>query len=210
MRMALRALDNRNKLLRYFYVADKVRCTVYRYPGIERATAAVMVSAMFGALGTKADESIIDEMIGGCIEVIEGDASAMGMWEPLKVTPATLASACRKLIATSKFVPKPVESAEACREAWYRMIISWNYCERLCEFVVECDAVLLEFAPMQWCEPYMLPEYESIGQRMLHLHSNNMDENEDFCIAVRDALWCYLSLNRGSDRITKKLSFAGG
>jgi hypothetical protein len=124
---------------------------------------------MLGAMGAKGDK----DALAGMIELIEGDATARatGLWQPLNATPTSLAIACRKLIATSKFVPKPAELAEACREAKKEVNAAHYYCDELTDFIQRNDALLLEFDPEQWREPYVLPEYRSTLQRMLDLHS---------------------------------------
>jgi hypothetical protein len=174
------ALDSRNKLLRYFNAADQAHNLIAynNHAGIERNIAAAMISAMLGALGAKGDK----EALGGMIELIEGDAvaRATGLWQPLNVTPTILAIACRKLIATSKYVPKPVELAEACREAGGEVARAERYCEELADHVRRCDAMLLEFAPAQWREPYRLPQYETVVQRMLELHETWGNGDDEF------------------------------
>jgi hypothetical protein len=91
-----------------------------------------------------------------------------------------LALACKKLIATATFVPKPVELGKACREAGKKMRESETYCYELIEFVRRCDALALEFAPEQWRAPYLTPEYQPLVHRMLELHSCFGNGDDDF------------------------------
>jgi hypothetical protein len=178
--MADFAGEMRNKLLPYFVAANQAHNLIAANNsiGIERKIAVAMVSAMLGALGAKGDK----EALGGMIELIEGDAvaRATGLWQPLNLTPAILAIACRKLIATSKFVPKPTELADACREAGREVARAECFCDELVDSVRRSDALLLEFAPDQWRAPYQLPQYQAIVQRMLELHETWGNGDEQF------------------------------
>jgi hypothetical protein len=178
--MADLALESRNKLLLHFAAANATSTTLSDALArrLDRKTTVAMISAMLGALGAKGDK----ELLGGMTELIEGDdlARASKFWKPLEAVPVTLSMACRKLIATSKFVPKPVELAEACREAMTELRSAERYCDELIGYVRRCDALLLEFAPEQWRVPYLTPEYAPIVYQMLGEHGIYGNGDPDF------------------------------
>ena len=110
-------IEHRGKFLPLFSRADAaseiLSLAMYQQP--DRPMIKAMVGALLGAFGVKADK----DLLGGMVDMLEGDeiAIASGLWKPLNVSPVGLALACRKLIATSPpYPPKPPELYEACRE----------------------------------------------------------------------------------------------
>ena len=156
--------------MKKFAAADNARTVLFHagYQQVDRATAALMVAALLGTFGAKSDK----DLLAGMLDMLEGDeiAIASGLWHPLRVTPAMLAIACRKLIATATFPPRPAELYAACREASRSLRSAHDACDGLCDYVRRLDAVLLQFAPEQWREPYLTAQYRPIVQRMLSLH----------------------------------------
>ena len=141
---------------------------MYQQPNREMIKA--MVGALLGAFGVKADK----DLLGGMVDMLEGDeiAIASGLWKPLHVSPVGLALACRKLIATSPpYPPKPPELYEACREAENSLGLAQQAADKVVDFVRRCDAVLLEFAHDEWERPYQTPEFRPLLPRMLDLHA---------------------------------------
>jgi hypothetical protein len=68
------------------------------------------------------------------------------------------------------------------------MIISLDYCRRLCDFIVGCDAALLELDFLQWCMPYAEPEYQKVLPRILQLHSYRRDDEETNSASLEAAI----------------------
>jgi hypothetical protein len=145
---------------------------------LDRAVAVEIVATLLDSFGAKADKGLLV----GMVDMLESDALARAskMWEPIDASPAALALACRKLIATRTFVPRPAELAEAVREAVKRIDKAFKGCARLVEHVRKADAVLLEFAPKQWRVPYLTPTYRPLLARMLELHETWGDESDAF------------------------------
>ena len=172
---------HRAALLQFFPAVDHICCALYdqRYPGIDRKIAAKMIGAMLGALGAKADK----DAVAGMLDLIESDAigEATELWSPLHVTPASLALACRTLIATCKFVPKPAELAEARRAASREFKTVERYCAGLRRYIQRSDAVVLEFAPHEvWVEPNRDSKMTPHVRRMLTLHECDGNGDKDF------------------------------
>jgi hypothetical protein len=148
---------------------------------LERRDAADMVRTFYRVVGGKSEESTA--MLMGALDMIEAnDIAAMsGLWEPLNVSPTVLALACRKLIAeTVKFVPKPGELREACKEAERKLYWAYRGAQDLVERTREADAILLSFAHDEWERPYRTAGYRPILPRMLELHAEQGDDSVEW------------------------------
>jgi hypothetical protein len=112
--------------------------------------------------------------------------------------------ACDAVIAnhTMGHILTPAEFAVAHRKARSVVKTAEHSLRELVSFIRKCDAVLLEFAPMQWCQPYLEPQYQETEQRMLELHSFYR-EGDAFLDIVESAKRYppSLSPNRRSDLI---------
>src|SRR5262249_54762247 len=100
---------------------------------------------------------------------------ASDLWRPVETSPAVLALACRKLIASNTFTPKAAELREACREAYCSLKWAFEAAEELINFVRRCDVLLLEFDHKEWERPYLTPQYRPILAKMLELHRSEGD-----------------------------------
>jgi hypothetical protein len=181
---ALRSTRSRSVVLRStksladFGRANAASLILYQasFQSLDRKVASAMVGAMLGGFGAKADRDVLVAML----DMLEGDevAIASGLWQPLQVSPAALALACRKLIATATYPPRPGELYAACREA--RNHLNWAHAaaDELVDFVRRTDALLLEFDHAEWERPYLTPQYQPILQRMLELHDIYGDGTE--------------------------------
>ena len=186
---AFSAIPARNKLLPYFLAADEARGFIIRnkyFPGCDRKFAIRTISSMLRKVGAKSN----DERLEGIIELIENDglADATGLWEPLHATPATLKLACDEVIAnhTMGHLLTPAEFAVAHRKARHAVHAVEYHLVELIDFVRKCDAVLLHFAPVQWSQPYLLPQYQATRERMLEMHTIYSDTRA-FSYEVEDA-----------------------
>ena len=96
---------------------------------LKTKTAAAMVGALLTAFGMRANRFVI----AGMVDLLEGDdvAVASELWRPVRASPASLALACRKLMATSTFPPRPAELLAACREANYTLTIAMRAAQDL-------------------------------------------------------------------------------
>jgi hypothetical protein len=168
--MAPVVLPLRDKWLEQFADADLAAGALERisWAGIDRNLAIDMLTTLYRSLGAKPD----DGSLAAAIDMFESDALgvASGLWRPMNVTPAMLALACRSLINTCIFPPKPAELRNACREAdraiGYACAAATNFREQ----VVEVDALLLMQAHDDWERPYLTERYRPILERMLYLH----------------------------------------
>src|SRR5262249_41039980 len=162
--MAPLMAESRNKLLRHFGQAFDASLVLFRARNekLTRKMAIVMISRLLGAFGTKDDGDLLD----GMLALVEGDELARaygdswaederGGGSPPNATPPSLALACKKLIATATFVPKPVELGKTCRDVNARLRSAEIFCDELVDFVRRCDALLLEFDFEQWRAPYL-------------------------------------------------------
>jgi hypothetical protein len=136
----------------------------------------------FGGAKALGGESAVKETMRAIIDVLTGDAIAMTteMWLPVLATVPALALACRSLIATKTFVPKPCEFADEVRKAAMTLWAAETRCEAVVDYVRSVDAVLLEFAPEQWREPYLTEEFRPALPRMLELHDAIGDGTVEF------------------------------
>jgi hypothetical protein len=154
------AIEVRNERLGKFLEADLAATCLSRarHQELEESVASKMVTALYRHLGMKAgDESM--GMLEGSLAMFASDeiGRASGSWEPLNVSPATLALACLKLMNTQKFPTKPAEE--------------------LVEYVRKADAVLLAFSYTEWERPYLSPQYRPVLTRMLELHNVHGDDS---------------------------------
>jgi hypothetical protein len=174
----------RDNTLADFLQADAVvggLCWDARRPRIEQSDAHKLLSALYRRLGMKAG----DEMAGlleGALDMLCGDeiGEASGLWKPLGVSPAILALACRKLIATAIYPPKPAEVRAACKEAADMISSAERVADRLVEDVRKADAILLQFSYDEWERLWIMPQHRPALARMLKFHSTYGDESEEF------------------------------
>lgn len=174
------AAEIRDRHLADFAPADASRFALgamSRTP-LERRVALRMVGVLLELLGVKDDPVALAAMV----HLLEADglARASRLWKPINVSPAALALAATKLIASQVFALKAAELAEACREAVKTMRKAEAACEALVDYVRKADAVLLAFAPDQWRVPWLMPEFRPILPRMLELHEIYGDGSESF------------------------------
>jgi hypothetical protein len=164
------ASKGRNKLLAKFGPAVSA-CEVLTdvlYANLDRKVATAMVSTLLGAFAAKADMDVLT----GMLDMLEGNeiADASGLWRSVQTSPAVLALACRKLIASNTFTPKAAELREACREAYCSLLWASEAAHELADFTRRCDVLLLEFDHKEWERPYLTPQYRPILAKMLELH----------------------------------------
>jgi hypothetical protein len=146
---------------------------------VQRSQAIDMLSVLLRAFGAKNNDAALFAMVD--MFASAGDVAAGRMERPLYVSAVSLALACRELIANKeRFAPQPAEVAEACREADRHIRFAQIRCEQVVNRVRRSDAVLLEFAPEQWCEPYLTPQYRPMVQRMLELHWDKGNSDDEF------------------------------
>jgi hypothetical protein len=181
--MVRHARAERNKWLSRFAAADQAYLVLFHelQGAVGRKLAIAMIGALLRALGGKADRD--DDLLDGAVDLLAGDdvAAASGLWEPLRATPATLALGCRMLVATSKFVTKPAEIADACRKARSQLKCAMNAADGLRGYVRRCDALLLQFDREEWARPYRAMD-PAVLRRMLvlhHLHGDGSSAWED-------------------------------
>jgi hypothetical protein len=139
----------------------------------DRRTSTAMVGAMLSAFAAKPDPDVLT----GMLDMLEGGEEIAGMLGMLggtaaepPVTTAGLALACRGLIASATFTPKPTELRAACHKAECHLKWARETTDKLVDFVRRCDALLLEFDHEQWERPYLTPELRPVLERMLELH----------------------------------------
>jgi hypothetical protein len=163
---------------------------------LTRQTTLAMLTALYAGLGAKRD----DEMFMATLDMFESDDIARALWDleyevsngvgdvrkrwvPSNVTPAALALACRTLIATSVFPPKPAELRNACIDAARSFGLAYGRASEFCDMVAQVDAILLMNAHEQWERPYLSEQARPVLQRMLKMH----EANYELCWAqVRD------------------------
>jgi hypothetical protein len=146
---------------------------------VDHKLASAMVGQLLAGFGAKPDGDVLAAMIG----MLQGDelAIASGLWQPLHVSPAALALACRKLIATGlPYWPKPPELYAACRDAGNHLRWAYETADKLVDFLRLCGVLLLEFDHEEWERPYLTPQYRPILQRMLELHGIFGDGSDAF------------------------------
>jgi hypothetical protein len=153
---------------------------------LERDVALDMVSALYAAVGVKAGGDA-DGQVMAVLDMFESDAlgAASDLWQPLNVTPAVLALACRKLITTTIYPPKPAELYAACREVRCKITWAVETCEDVVDTIVEADALLLRHARDEWRQPYETELFRPVLRRMLELHNITcLDESDPFAKAI--------------------------
>jgi hypothetical protein len=169
--------------LREFLEADVAASMLFLASNekLQRPTAVAMVTALYHALGMRLGDETAG-LLEGSLDMFEVDeiGRASGLWEPLKVTPATLSLACRKLITTAIYPPKPAELRAACKEAGDNLLWAYQAADELRDSVRKADAVLLHFAPHEeWERPYLTPRLRPALARMLELHDAYGDETPE-------------------------------
>jgi hypothetical protein len=103
---------------------------------------------------------------------------------PFELSQPGLALACRELIKTSVYTPRPVELLAACENSENHLRFAIYGLNQLTEFIRKCDAIVLEFAYSEWEKSYLTPELRPIVARMLFLHdiygdgTNEWDEGD--------------------------------
>jgi len=72
-----------------------------------------MVTTLYAALGVKASNDV-EGMLKGALDMFQTDelGYASGLWEPINITPLTLALACQKLINTAISLPSLLNCAQ--------------------------------------------------------------------------------------------------
>jgi hypothetical protein len=197
--MASHLRERRDRLLPLFMraeAASSILLDAYSEK-LDRKTASAMVGALLAGFGAKPDPDVLAAML----DALEGGEELAGMtgmiegadqqlWRPTRVSPASLALACKGLVATATFPPRAAELLAACRKTDMRLMWAQEACEKLVDYVRRCDAVLLEFDLAGWARPYA--ENRPVLERMLRLHdiygdgSDTFDDGEPN--AFRDAL----------------------
>jgi hypothetical protein len=175
--MVPQAVQRRNDTLISFAQADTAAMSLYSeltFARLDRDLAVEMIVTLYRAKGITAKNDP-EFRLQAALDMFASDdiARASGMWEPIRVTPAALSFACRKLIAVSIFPPQASELGAACIEARNR--IQWA-CDAAVAFrdaVAEADALLLLNAYAEWQRPYLTQQYQPLLARMLALHWNN-------------------------------------
>ena len=181
----------RNERLADFLQADAAAVTLFhaRAQTLERAIAIDMLTGLYRALGVKAGDET-EAMVEGALSVLLSNdiALASELWRPLKLSPAILSLACRKLIATAIYQPKPAEVHAACEDAGNNLLWAYQAADELREYVRRADAVLLQFAPDEWRQPYQTPQYRPALARMLELHwgEDHDDDNQFMALVNRE------------------------
>ncbi len=183
--MVAQAKEAHSKYLAKFGAAERARrvlSVAIRWDPPQRKTAGAMVGALLGGFGAKADRNVLAAML----DMLSSDQIGIGsgLWQPMYLSSASLALACRKLMVTSKFTPKPAELHDACVEAHRKLHGAHSVLEEFTDYVRRCDAVLLEFDHAEWQRPYRTSEHQPILEEMLRLHaicgdgSNAWDDRE--------------------------------
>lgn len=153
-RWVQRAYEYRQKMLGHYLDAVKgLHCLSleeWLEPQEAAPITAAITGAMLGAMGAKADAEAFMEQVGGYVCVIE---NWLGDGDIFAVTPAVLVMACLQLLNTNKFIPKPAEFMEACRQAAQQRRDAALSFSHLKHWTCKCDAVLLLFASEKWTEP---------------------------------------------------------
>jgi hypothetical protein len=130
--MVRHVCERRQRLLPLFGKADATSLILAqaRRERLDRKASSAMVTSMLAAFGAKPDPDVL----AGMLDMLEGGDEIAGMlgmhgddgennyeiarlWQPLQLSPAVLALACRSLIASATFTPKPAELRAACWKA---------------------------------------------------------------------------------------------
>lgn len=189
--------------------AEQILFEATQMQPLDRKVAGAMVSGLLGVFGAKPDMAVLD----GMLDALEADELAIvwelaggfddtARWQPVHASPVTLALACRKLIATAKFPPRPAELRAACAEAGYVVGCAMKAAEGLVDHVRRCDAVTLEFARDEWKQPFLTPAFRPILPRMLELHSIHGDGSDAWHGRDEDATHPFMDLvNAETDKL---------
>jgi hypothetical protein len=176
--MVPQAVQRRNDTLISFAQADKAATSLYSeltFARLDRALAVEMVVTLYRAKGITAKNDPEGKLLAALDMFASDDIGrASGMWEPMRVTPAAVSFACRKLIfAGGVFVPQASELRAACIEARNRIQWAHDAAAAFRDAVAEADAILLLNSYDEWQRPYMTQQYQPLLARMLALHWNN-------------------------------------
>lgn len=175
--------ERRERLLPLFGKADAAAPILAqaRCEWLDRKTSSAMITSMLGAFGAKPDPDVLAghlDLLEGGDEIAvmlgmhggEGNDAVARLWQPLQLSPVVLALACRALIASATFTPKPAELRAACMKAECHLKWGQEAAEKLVDYVRRVDAVLLEFDHNEWERPYLTPTFRPLLPRMLELH----------------------------------------
>jgi hypothetical protein len=179
------ALERRNRFLSLFAPADEARVTLSHanWAELDRATTLQMVTTLYGAFGSKTKREMVkavidmfesDEIVRVTARFLNADDDPMPQWQPMLASPAALALACRMLIATHKFEPKPAELRAAVCDARNRLRGACSAAEFFCNRFLEWDAILLQHAHDEWERPYLTEQYRPLLKRVLDLHETTL------------------------------------
>jgi hypothetical protein len=178
--MVAHVIDRRNAMLVHLAVADDAGLRAAIDAPLSHPVATDMVDALFRAL----DKEPSDDAIDGMILMLEGQdiGAASGLWETARITPAVLALACRKLIATHKFkkLLEPADLQEACCKAAASLQAASNKLDAFMREFLNVDAILLEFAHDEWEKSWLLPQYRPMLARVLDLHATHGPARDDW------------------------------
>jgi hypothetical protein len=178
------AREGRDEFLPFFAQAeadvDILRKALRQRP--DRKIKIAMVATLLGALGAKDDKA----MIFGMADALEDCEikNRLDRNRPFELSQPGLALACRELIKTSVYTPRPVELLAACENSENHLRFAIYGLNQLTEFIRKCDAIVLEFAYSEWEKSYLTPELRPIVARMLFLHdiygdgTNEWDEGD--------------------------------
>lgn len=191
------ALPARNDWLPLFAQADAARLTLFNalWTRLGRVTAIEMVTKLYASLGVAKDSR--REMAKAVVEMFENDdivrATARAWddrddplcgWQPVRATPTTVALACRMLVATHKFEPRPAEVRAAVQEASRRIEHAHARASEFCDMFIAVDAILLQHARADWHAPYA-KQYRPVLDRVLELHLIEHDDDSPLAQLVR-------------------------
>lgn len=167
------ATRSRDEWLPNLAEMDDARRALWRALGesLDAASATEMLMMLYERLGVKAGGET-DNLLLAALDLFGADeiARATGMWKPNDVTPAALALAARKLIATSIYPPKPAELLAACREAGKVIAGAHATAQDYVDNTIEADAILLLHAHDEWQRPYQTLPYRLLLAHILNLH----------------------------------------
>jgi len=126
------------------------------------------VTTLYADLGIRATNDN-EGLLSGALRLFESDAlgAASGMWVPMRVSPASLELACMKLLATSKFAPKPAELRTACIEAREALTKRYLECAEFCAQFIRADRVLLMLDREEWRRPFLTHQYQGLFYEVL-------------------------------------------
>jgi hypothetical protein len=181
-------LGPRNAWLPLFAEADTARCALFRAltTPLDHALAVQLLARLFAAHGLKgatkaaAVRSMLDAFDDDIVvraTACAGDACRNDddcAWQPLRLTPAVLDLACKKMRGLRTFVPKVAEVRAAIHEAERMIVLRYKAAEEFCEMFLEVDRVLLQHDRAAWLQPYQ--KNRQLLARVLELHAIDDDK----------------------------------